>query len=82
MIEQGLKDRKVTKVLIAQAVFELADFFGNVGLVLKRIDDLAANLPIKILDLGFIRQVHHAEGEHMLGVFLALQGIVIRFELV
>src|ERR1039457_4155346 len=43
MIEQGLEHREIAEVLVAKAVFELADFFRDVGLALEASDDLATN---------------------------------------
>ena len=35
VIEQRLEDREIAEVLVAEAVFELADFLGHVGLALE-----------------------------------------------
>jgi len=37
MIQQRLKHRKIAEVLIAQAVFELANFFGHVSLAFEGV---------------------------------------------
>src|ERR1022692_4190165 len=82
MIEQRLEHREIAEVLVAEAVLELADFFRDVSLAFEALDDLATDVPIKLLDLGLLRQVHHAEREHVLRVFLPLQRVVIRLQLV
>jgi hypothetical protein len=54
VIEQRLEDGKIAEVLVAEAVFELADFLRHVGLAFETFDDLAADLPVKILDLRLV----------------------------
>ncbi len=82
MIEQRLEHREIAEVLVAQAVLELLDFFRDVSLAFEALDDLATDVPIKLFDLGLFGQIHHAEREHVLRVFLPLQRVVIRLQLV
>jgi hypothetical protein len=43
---------------------------------------LAADLPVKIFDLRLVRQIHHAQREHVLRVLAAFERVVVGFELV
>ena len=47
MIQQGLEDGKIAEILVAEAVFELADFLRRVRLALETFHHLAADLPVK-----------------------------------
>ena len=82
VVEQRLEDGEIAEVLVAEAVFELADFLRHVGLAFEALDHGAADLPVEVLDLGLVRQIQHAEREHVLGVLLALQRVVIGLQLV
>ena len=72
VVEQRLKDGEIAKVLVAEAVFELANFIGNVSLAGEALDDLEADLPVKVFDLGFVRQFKQAQHEHLVGIVLPL----------
>src|SRR5438105_3944630 len=52
MVQQRLKDRKVAEELIAETVFEFADFLGNVRTAAKTLHDLLADFPIERFDFG------------------------------
>ena len=82
MVEQRLENGKIAEVLVTEGIFELLDILGNKLLSLETGDDIAADLPIKILDLRLVRQVQHAEREHMLGVLAAFKRVVVGFEFV
>ena len=82
MIEQRLENGKIAKILIAEAVFELADFLGDIAWPVKALDHFLADFPIKRFDLRFVRQVEHAQRKHVLGVFLALGRVMKGLQLV
>ena len=82
MIEQRLEHGKVAEVLVAQAVFELADFLRDVGLALEALHHVLADLPVEILDLRLVRQIQHAQREHVLRVLAAFLRVVIGLQLV
>jgi len=50
MIQQRLEDGKIAEILVAEAVFELANFLRRVGLAFVTFHHLAADLPVKVLD--------------------------------
>ena len=60
MIEQRLEDGEIAEVLVAEAVFELANFLRDIGLALEALHDFLADLPVEILDLRFVGQIQHA----------------------
>ena len=82
MIEQRLENGKVAKILVAQAVFQFTNLFRNIRLALEALHHGLADFPIKIFDLGFLRQIHHPQSKHVLGIFLSFERVVIRFQLV
>src|SRR3989441_1129509 len=82
VVEQRLEHGKVAEVLVAEAVFELADFFGNVGLAAETFDDFLADFPVEMFDLRFVRQFQQAEREHIVRVLAAFERIVVGLELV
>ena len=82
MIQQRLEHGKIAEILVAERVFELADFLRDIGLAFETFDDFAADFPIKIFDARLVRQIHHAEREHLLRVLLAFLRVVKRLELV
>ena len=79
---KDLEDRKIAQVLVAQAVFEQANFLRDVGVTAKALHHLRADLPVQALDLGLVRQVQHAEGEHVMGIVLAFMRVVKRLDFV
>ena len=40
--------------MITEAVFEFANFFGDISLTAKTLHDFVADLPIEVFDLGFV----------------------------
>jgi hypothetical protein len=48
VVEQRLEHGKIAEVLVAEAVLELADFLGHVGLALETLHHGAADFPIQI----------------------------------
>ncbi len=82
MVQEGLEDREIAEVLVAEAVLELADFLRHIGLAPVMLDHRPADVPVKTFDLRLVGQVQHPQGEHVLGVLLALEGVVVGLQLV
>lgn len=82
VVEEGLKDGEVAKVLVAEAVFELANLLRDVGLAVKTLHDFEADLPVELFELGLVGQLQQAEREHLVGVLLAFVRVVKGLELV
>ena len=73
MVQERLEDGKIAKILVGQGVFERADFLGHISLAFEAVHHVTADLPVKVLNLRLLRQVHHAQGEHVLRIFAALE---------
>ena len=82
MIQQRLEHGEVAEILVAETVLELADLVRDISLPLESFHDCAADFPVEILDLGLVRQIHHAQREHVLRVIATFLRVVIRFKLV
>jgi hypothetical protein len=60
MVQQRLEHGKIAEVLVAEAVFKLADLLGNVGLAFEALDHLPADFPIELFDFRLLREIEHA----------------------
>src|SRR5258708_19094555 len=76
MIEERLKDWKITEILIAECDLEFFDFFRHISHASTKIDNCLGDLPINGFDLGFAFQIQQAKLEHRLRLFFNLLGIM------
>src|SRR4029453_5651691 len=76
VIKQGLENRKVADVLIAQRSFKLLYFLRHKGPTPMHIHDLLRELPANGFDLGLGLEIEQSEIEHLLRFFLDVLAVM------
>ena len=82
MVEEGLENREVAKVLVAEGDFDFANFLWNVFGIAKKFHDRGGDLPINGFNLRLRAEVEQTEVEHRLGALANFLGVVQIFEAV
>ena len=81
VIQQRLEHGEIAEVLVAEAVFELADFLRHIRLAAIALNDLLADFPVQVFDLGLVGQIEHSQC-NMCCASSRLERVVVRLELV
>ena len=76
VVEEGLEDREVAEVLVADGDFDFAHLFGDVFGIAEKLHDIRRDLPVDGFDAGLGPKVEQAEVEHRLGAFADFLGIM------
>ena len=77
MVDQRLKNRKVTDVLFRHYLRQIFQFFWSVSAFLGLIAELLADCPVERVALRAFGEVDVAETEETVGFFLFLLSVVV-----
>ena len=79
VVDERLKDTKVTEVLAAELLLKFSYFFGWGATILVKTRDLGDEMPEGVFHAGFGGKIKEAQVEPRGGLFLDGQAIVQRF---
>src|SRR4030095_7586619 len=65
VIQQRLEYRKIAQILIAQAVFQLSNLFGDIRLSAEAGYHRLADQPVQRFNLRLVLQFHEAQDKHV-----------------